>query len=138
MARLPANWMQDHIDRYLKTNGADGHMWNGVPTLLLTTTGRQTGESRLLPLIYGTRGDDYIIVASKGGNPKHPAWYLNLRDNPQVHIQVKDQHYDATCRTVEGEERAECWAIMEKIFPTYNQYAAATTRHIPVVVISPN
>ena len=72
------DWAVDHMNRYLETNGEDGHIWRGVPTLLLTTTGRSSGAPRMLPLIYGKDGDDYIIVAYKGGYPDHPAWYTNI------------------------------------------------------------
>jgi len=88
---LPA-WIQNHLDRYLATNGEDGYLWDAsvgggkglVPTLLLTTTGRKSGKRLTLPLIFGRSGDDYVVVASKGGAPAHPSWYLNLASNPDV------------------------------------------------------
>lgn len=132
-----ASWMQDHIDRYLKSNGEDGHLWNGVPCLLLTTRGRKTHTDRLLPLIYGNYGKSYIVVGSKGGHRQHPSWYLNLSENPEVQIQVKDKKMYGICRTTTGSERAKCWEIMEAIFPTYNEYQRKTKREIPVVVIDP-
>lgn len=82
------DWAVDHMNRYLATDGEDGHIWRGVPTLLLTTLGRSSGEQRMLPLIYGKDGDDHIIVASKGGHTDHPAWYLNLAASNAVSVQV--------------------------------------------------
>lgn len=132
--RLP-DWMQDHLERYLKTDGEDGHMWNGVPTLLLTTIGRQSGESRQLPLIYGEHDGKYILIASKGGHSHHPSWYLNLDANSSVKLQVGADKFDAEARTASGSERAELWEVMAKLFPNYNEYQErAASREIPVVV----
>ncbi|MCY4129683.1 MAG: nitroreductase family deazaflavin-dependent oxidoreductase [Gammaproteobacteria bacterium] len=130
-----SDWIQDHLDRYIATDGEDGHMWNGLPTLLLTTKGRQSGENRQLPLIYGENEGAYIVVASKGGHSHHPSWYLNLDANPEVELQVKAERFKANARTAEGEERAKLWEIMSSIFPTYIEYQErADTREIPVVV----
>ena len=82
------DWAQEHMRNYLATDGVDGHIWRGVPTLLLTTVGCKSGASRMLPLIYGQDGDDYIIVASKGGFPEHPAWYNNLVAQPEVQVRL--------------------------------------------------
>ena len=82
---------QPHVDRYLETDGEVGHEWRGTQTLLLTTTGRRSGESRTTPLIYGRRGDDYLVVASKGGSDEPPGWFHNIEANPEVQIQVKDR-----------------------------------------------
>ncbi len=132
--KLP-EWIQTHLDRYLETDGADGHMWNGMPTLLLTTLGRQSGERRELPLIYGEREGVYILVASKGGHAFHPSWYLNLDANPQVELQVKADRFKARARTAQGEERSRLWRLMCSIFPTYDEYQdRAGDREIPVVV----
>ncbi len=136
--KRPTNWIQDHIDRYLSSNGEDGHEWNGMTCLLLTTQGRKTAEPRLLPLIYGKINDSYIIVASKGGHTHHPSWYLNLEANPEVEIQVGAEKMKGTCHVSEGTEREKCWEIMTKQFPTYNDYQARTDRRIPVVVITPH
>ena len=132
--RLP-NWMQDHLDRYLATNGEDGHMWNGVPTLLLTTKGRKSGDLRQLPLIYGEHGGAYILVASKGGHSHHPSWYLNLDADPAIELQVNADRFGAKTHTAHGEARAELWRLMCKIFPNYDEYQQrAGDREIPVVV----
>ncbi|TMM00921.1 MAG: nitroreductase family deazaflavin-dependent oxidoreductase, partial [Actinobacteria bacterium] len=113
---------QEHIDRYLATDGEEGHDWQGTQTLILTTTGRRSGQRRLHPLIYGRHGDDYLVVASKGGAPQHPAWYLNLDSNPDVEIQVKGDKMAAHARTATPDERAELWSIMTKEWPDYDRY----------------
>jgi deazaflavin-dependent oxidoreductase (nitroreductase family) len=127
---------QEHVDRYRETNGADGHDWQGTQTLLLTTTGRRSGEPRELPLIYGRHGDDYLVVASKGGAPEHPSWYLNLQENPEVEVQVGPDRFKATARTAGSEERPEMWKTMTAEWPDYDGYQKKTDREIPIVVIS--
>jgi deazaflavin-dependent oxidoreductase (nitroreductase family) len=126
---------QEHIDRYVATDGDEGHDWQGTHTLLLTTTGRRTGEQRVSPLIYGRHGDDYLIVASKGGTPEHPAWYLNLEANPEVGVQVKGEKFRALARTATPEEKAVMWPIMTTEWPDYDRYQEKTDRDIPVVVL---
>lgn len=128
-------WMADHMRRYVASNGADGHIWNGVPTLLLTTKGRRSGEPIMLPLIYGEHEGRYILVASKGGHPHHPVWYLNLVADPRVDVQVGAEKLRAKARTAAGAERATLWAKMTKIWPAYDEYQAKTKREIPVVVL---
>ena len=127
------DWAVDHMNRYLETNGEDGHIWRGVPTLLLTTTGRSSGAPRMLPLIYGKDGDDHIIVASKGGYPDHPAWYTNIEASNAVQVQVAADKFSATAELVEGDDRARIWQVMAEIWPPYNEYQAKTDRQIPVV-----
>jgi deazaflavin-dependent oxidoreductase (nitroreductase family) len=134
----PVDWVADHTRRYLETGGEEGHEWRpGVPTLLLTTTGRKSGVKRRTALIYGRDNADYVIVASKGGTPEHPAWYLNLDADPEVEIQVLDSVLPATARTVTGEERERLWALMRQIWPAYDEYQTKTDREIPVVVLTP-
>ena len=127
------DWAIDHMNRYLATEGKDGHIWRGVPTLLLTTTGRHSGEPRMLPLIYGKDGDDYIIVASKGGHADHPAWYLNLEATRTVGVQVAADKFTAIAEVVEGDGRHSIWEMMAKIWPPYIDYQEKTDRFIPVV-----
>jgi deazaflavin-dependent oxidoreductase (nitroreductase family) len=138
------DWVRDHIHRYVTSNGADGHMLvlpnhpsQAVPTLLLTTTGRRSGEKFIFPLIYGTAGDGYVVIASKGGAPEHPGWYRNLTADPHVAVQVGDKRFDATARTVTGDERAKLWDQMAALFPPYTTYQQKTGREIPVVVLDP-
>jgi deazaflavin-dependent oxidoreductase (nitroreductase family) len=128
-------WIRDHLRRYVETDGADGHLWNGVPTLLLTTKGRKSGEWITLPLIYGTHGRAYVLVASKGGHPQHPAWYLNLVAEPDVRVQVGAEKFTARARTAQGGERTKLWSEMHRIWPQYDDYQKATAREIPVVVL---
>jgi deazaflavin-dependent oxidoreductase (nitroreductase family) len=127
---------QEHVARYRETGGEEGHDWQGTQTLLLTTTGRRSGEPRELPLIYGRHGDDYLVVASKGGAPEHPAWYLNLEANPEVEIQVGSERFAARARTATAEERPEMWTIMTAEWPAYDEYQTKTDREIPIVVIT--
>jgi deazaflavin-dependent oxidoreductase (nitroreductase family) len=129
---------QEHVDRYVATDGEEGHDWRGTKTLLLTTTGRKSGKPITLPLIYGEHGDDYLLVASKGGAPQHPAWYLNLEANPEVEIQVKGDKMRARARTAGPEERRELWPIMTKEWPDYDNYQRKTDREIPLVIVEPD
>lgn len=139
------DWIRDHVRRYLASNGADGHMWDSserggpgpVPTLLLTTTGRKSRRKRLLPLIYGKTPSGYAVVASKGGAPAHPAWYLNLVDHPEVDVQVGAAKFRARARTASGGERAALWKQLAGIFAPYESYQHRTEREIPVVVLEP-
>ena len=109
-------------------------MWQGVPCLLLTTTGRKSGAQRRCALIYGTDGNDYIVVASRGGDANHPLWYKNMLDTPQVTLQVKGDVFQATASTIaEGADRDRLWNAMAAIWPDYNTYAEKTERRIPLV-----
>jgi deazaflavin-dependent oxidoreductase (nitroreductase family) len=126
---------EEHVRRYRETGGEVGHIWNGVPTLLLTTTGRSSGNPTTTPLIYGRAGDDYVVVASKGGAPEHPGWYRNLSKTPEVELQVGPEVFAARARTAEPEERERLWRTMAEIWPAYDDYAQKTDREIPVVVL---
>jgi deazaflavin-dependent oxidoreductase (nitroreductase family) len=126
---------QEHVKRYLETDGSEGHEWEGTQALLLTTTGRQSGQQRTTPLIYGRHGDDYLVVASKGGAPAPPAWYLNLAENPEVTVQVKGERFAARARTATPQEKPELWKTMTAEWPDYDEYQTKTDREIPVVVL---
>lgn len=138
-------WTEAHVALYRATNGAEGHLLDfsavggppGTPCLILKTVGRRTGETKLIPLIYGRDGNRFVIVASKGGAAKHPAWYLNLSANPDVGFQVLDRKYSGKARTAIGEERERLFTMMAGVFPPYNAYQARTEREIPVVVLEP-
>jgi len=126
----------EHVQRYRETGGEVGHRWKrGSKVLLLTTKGRKTGEPRTSPLIYEEDGDRYVVVASKGGAETHPRWYLNLRENPNVVLQVLDEVFPAHARTAEGEERERLWQLVTKQWPDYDRYQTKTDREIPVVVL---
>jgi len=126
---------QEHVDRYVETDGDVGFIWNGVPVLILTTTGRRSGGQRSTPLIFGRDGESYVLAASKAGRPEHPGWYFNLSEQPEVQLQVKGDRFPARARTADGEERERLWALMNEIWPHYDEYQTKTTRQIPVVVL---
>jgi deazaflavin-dependent oxidoreductase (nitroreductase family) len=127
---------EEHVRRYCETGGEVGHVWKeGSTVLLLTTTGRKSGEPRTTPLIYAQDGDRYVIVASKGGAPEHPGWYENLQKDPNVELQVLDEVFPARARTAEGEERERLWAKANEVWPHYAEYQEKTDREIPVVVL---
>ena len=139
------DWIKDHIAIYLK-DGEAGHYWDAsqgggegmLTTLLLTTTGRKSGKRLVLPLIYRPTSDGgYCVIASKGGAPANPAWFLNLEASPSVQIQVATQKYDAVARVAQGEERERLWQLMVDYNAPYTDYQAATERQIPVVVLDP-
>jgi deazaflavin-dependent oxidoreductase (nitroreductase family) len=133
----PIDWVSKHIQLYVESGGEAGHHWRGVPTLLLTVTGRKTGLSRRTALIYAVDGDDLIVIASNGGAPEHPLWYRNLVAEPRVHVQVGPRSLDAVARTAGGEERQRLWELAVGVFPTYESYREKAEREIPVVVLTP-
>lgn len=134
----PRPFVADHIREYVESGGDKGHEWReGVMTLLLSAKGRKSGVWRRTALIYGRDGENYIIVASKGGAEKHPLWFLNLRDNPDAEIQVGPDTVEVRARIAEGEERDRLWGTMAAIWPDYNAYQTKTDRQIPVVVLEP-
>lgn len=126
---------QEHVDRYRETDGEEGHDWQGTRILILTTRGRRSGTERSNALIYGRRGDDYLVVGSKGGAPTPPAWYLNLEADPEVEVQVRGDHFAARARTATPEEREALWSTMTKEWPAYDDYQRRTSREIPIVVL---
>jgi deazaflavin-dependent oxidoreductase (nitroreductase family) len=127
---------QEHVDRYRATDGEEGYEWQGTQTLLLTTTGRRSGEKRTTPLIFAPSGEGaYTIVASKGGSPEPPAWYLNLSEDPEVEVQIKGDRFKAHARTAGAEEKPEMWTTMVSEWPAYDEYQEKTEREIPVVVL---
>ncbi len=143
--QLP-DWIKEHLRNYLASDGENGHLWDAslgggtgmIPTLLLTTTGRKSGEALTLPLIYGSSGNSYVVIASKGGAPAHPAWYLNLQASPEVGVQVKAERFNARARTATGTERTALWKKLVDIYSPYEKYQVfAGDREIPVVVLDP-
>jgi deazaflavin-dependent oxidoreductase (nitroreductase family) len=128
----------EHVRRYRETGGEEGHDWRGTQTLLLTTTGRKSGQKRTTPLIYQPYGDNYLVVASKGGAPVPPAWYLNLQEHPRVEVQVRDDEFPARARTATPEEKPDMWRTMTATWPDYDAYQRKTDRDIPVVVLEPH
>jgi deazaflavin-dependent oxidoreductase (nitroreductase family) len=126
-----------HVAAYQETDGARGHDWRGTTILLLTTTGRKTGEPHTTPLIHRKDGDRYVIVASKGGAPDDPAWFKNMQAKPEAEVQDRGEHVPARMTVAEGEERARLWGLMTEVWPDYDEYAKKTDREIPVVVLEP-
>lgn len=138
-------WIAEHIELY-RTDPEKARMWDStplggpglLPTLLLTTTGRKSGEARALPLIYGKADDSFVIIASKGGMPSHPVWFLNLEAKPECDLMVGSRAVAARARVAEGDEREKLWAMLAKIYPPYDAYQkSAGERTIPVVVLDP-
>jgi deazaflavin-dependent oxidoreductase (nitroreductase family) len=131
------DWVAEHARTYLASGGIEGHESNGVYTLVLATTGRRTGEPRRTCLIYGLSGDDFVVVASKGGADEDPAWFKNLQAEPTVGVQVGTRRFTARARVASSAERESLWAQMVRIFPLYEEYAQKTDRVIPIVLLSP-
>lgn len=126
---------QEHVDRYRETDGEVGHDWRGATTLILTTTGRSSGEQRSTPLIYRMHGDDPMVVASKGGSDEPPAWFRNLEQDPNVEVQVNGDRFRAHARVATPEERRELWPVMNEQWPDYDAYQQRTEREIPIVIL---
>ena len=127
----------EHVRQYEATGGKTGHDWNNTSCLVLHTIGRKSGETKKFPLIYGRDGNNYLIVASKGGAPDHPGWYKNLLAHPDVKIQVWDKVIPVRARTATAEEKKRVWPIMVAEWPDYDTYQGGTKRDIPVVILTP-
>ncbi len=130
----PPGWQAEHARRYIETNGEDGHIWEGVPTLLLTTTGRRSGKTYTTPLIYGEHDGRYLVVASRGGADQHPQWYRNLLAHPEVAVQVKAERFRARARTASPEEKSALWRRMAHL-AGLRRVSGGTSRDISVVIL---
>ena len=127
---------QEHVDRYRATDGEEGYSWQrGTTILLLTTRGRKSGLERTMPLIFQPHGDDYLIVASRGGTDAPPGWYVNLQAEPDVQVQIRGDVFRARARDATPEEKPELWRKMAAVWPDYDAYQQRTEREIPVVVL---
>ena len=124
-----------HVFVYRLTGGRLLSSNSGRGFLLLTTTGRKSGRRRTRPLLYMKTDDTYVLVASFAGAPRHPAWYLNLRSNPAVTIQVKGRKLSAIAETAAAEERSRLWPKVVATYPDYDKYQARTEREIPLVLV---
>jgi deazaflavin-dependent oxidoreductase (nitroreductase family) len=133
--RARRDWMNEHLRSYLQSGGARGHIVDLRPIggHAFTTS----GQIRTIPLIYGSIGGEVVVVASKGGADVHPAWYLNLKGVPKASFQIASEAFDATLREPQGAERDAVWTFMEKVYPPYRDYQAATRRTIPLVMLTP-
>lgn len=127
----------EHVQKYEETGGETGHDWNGTSCLILRTKGRKTGKLRKVPLIYGRDGDNYVVVASKGGAPENPGWYENLLAHPEIEIQVKDRVIPVKARTGSAEDKKRVWPTMTAQWADYDEYQQKTERDIPVVLLEP-
>ena len=136
-----AGWVKEHVDQSINSKGAEGHLWDrasakgSFPCLLLTTIGRKTGEPKTTPLIYGRDGENYTIIASQGGRPSHPAWYLNLVSQPKVQVQVATEIFSAVAHGTLGKERQRLWRMMMEVYPLFDNYQEKVSgvREIPLV-----
>lgn len=131
------DWVAEHTRTYLASGGTEGHENNGVHTLVLATTGRRTGQPRRTCLIYGSSGDEFVVIASKGGADEDPAWFKNLRADGSVGVQIGTRRFTARARVATTAEREPLWSKMAQIFPLYDEYAEKTDREIPIVLLTP-
>ena len=132
-----AEWVAAHIKAFDEPDGSSWPTQRGAPLLLLTTKGAKSGLWRRTALIYGEDAGRFMIVASKGGAPNPPGWYLNLAENPEVHVQVRDRKFRATASTAQADEKPKLWDEMVSIWPDYANYQEKTDRDIPVVILDP-
>lgn len=136
------DWLTNHLELY-RSDPARAHDWDAtavgrpgiVPTLLLTTTGRRSGNPLTLPLLYQPAGAGFLVVGSKGGGRRHPAWYLNLQTEPACSVQVGRFLYQCNATITDGETRERYWDLMTRVWPMYNDYQARTERLIPIVLL---
>ncbi len=135
----PSAWepVADQVERYLATDGVEGYEWNGGHCIILTTTGRRSGKTRRTPLIKVKHREGYLVIASLGGAPQHPQWYLNLFANPDVVINDRAERHELVARTATAEEKRELWPVAVAQWPAYNDYQRDTDRDIPVVICEP-
>lgn len=132
----PVGWVNEHIEAYVATGGATGHRFHGATALLLTVTGRTSGVPRRTALYYVPDADRFVVVASQGGAPTHPQWYLNLVADPHVTVQVGTDVFEAIASTAQGDERQRLWELSVQNWPAYDDYANKTEREIPVVILA--
>jgi len=137
---IPSTWdtAAEHVERYLATDGADGYEFHGATCVILTTKGRRTGAIRRSPIVRVCDGDRYLAIASMGGAPKHPMWYLNLQADPEVTIQDKGEVHHLIARTATAAEKEELWPIAVAEWSDYENYQKRTDREIPLVICEPH
>lgn len=126
-----------HTWLYRATAGKIGHSAGRITNLLLTTRGRKSGSERTVALAYMADGDDFVVVASNGGADRHPAWWLNLRHDPQATVEVADRKLPVTAREANADEHARLWPALKAVNPFYSNYEQITERRIPVVILEP-
>jgi deazaflavin-dependent oxidoreductase (nitroreductase family) len=140
LGRTTVQWMTglNNVVYRLSNGRVAGHVPSGAPLCLLTTTGRKTGRQRTVPLLYIAWGDEMVLVASRGGMSNHPAWYLNLQDEPRAVVEVGATRLDVVARPATADEREEMWPALTAAYPHFDAYQERTARAIPVVVLSPH
>ena len=131
----PTDWVREQTERILAQGTTDGVEILDRAVVLFTTTGAQSGKARYVPLMRVEENGKYAMVASKGGDPKHPSWYFNVRANPAVTVQDGDKVTSGTARELEGAEREHWWKLAVAAYPPYAEYQAKTSRQIPVFVV---
>jgi deazaflavin-dependent oxidoreductase (nitroreductase family) len=137
LARALKYFARGHVALYQRTNGKLGSKLLWFPAALLTTTGRKSGEPRTTATLYLRDGEKVVLPASFGGRDGNPAWYLNVKTNPAVRVQVRDRRLSMTARDATDEERRRYWPLLIKMYPPYKNYRDATDRVIPLVVCEP-
>jgi deazaflavin-dependent oxidoreductase (nitroreductase family) len=126
-----------HAGVYRATGGKLFGRMGKSPILLLNTVGRKTGRKRTSPLLYVMDGEDFVIIASKGGAAAHPAWYLNLRANPEATVEIGDREVQVEAEVADPEEKARLWQKMVEMYPAYDDYQRKTEREIPLLILRP-
>ncbi|WP_457144387.1 nitroreductase family deazaflavin-dependent oxidoreductase [Mycobacterium sp. URHB0021] len=129
----PTDWVREHTERVLKQGTTDG-VGDG-PVVLFTVTGARSGKKRYVPLMRVEEGGRYAMVASKAGDPKHPAWYFNVKANPTVTLQDGDKLVTLTAREIDGVEREYWWKRAVEAYPPYAEYQTKTSRLIPLFIV---
>ncbi|TFV60976.1 nitroreductase family deazaflavin-dependent oxidoreductase [Mycobacterium sp. PS03-16] len=131
----PTDWVREQTQRILEQGTTDGVEVLDRPIVLYTTIGAKSGKKRLVPLMRVEENGKYAMVASKGGDPKHPTWYHNVKANPTVTVQDGDRVSTGTAREIEGDEREHWWKLAVEAYPPYAEYQTKTDRQIPVFVV---
>jgi len=131
----PTGWVREQTERILEQGSTDGVKIYDRPVVLFTTTGVKSGLKRYVPLMRVEEGGRYAMVASNGGDPKHPTWYANVKANPEVTVQDGDKVFTMTAREVDGAEREHWWKLAVEAYPPYAEYQTKTDRLIPVFVV---
>ena len=134
-APSPSDWAREQAEKFEATGGAEADTLQGKPIVLVTSIGAKTGKLRKTPLMRVEHDGEYAVVASKGGAPEHPVWYLNLLADPEVTLQDKAVKRKYLAHTATGSERAEWWARATEVWPDYNNYQTKTDREIPIIVL---
>jgi deazaflavin-dependent oxidoreductase (nitroreductase family) len=127
---------KEHVDRYRATDGEEGHEWRGTQTLLLTTTGRRSGQRRTAPVLFQHDGENVVVIGSNAGN-KEPGWSFNLKANPEAEIEIGPKRSRVRARVCEGDERERLWDAMNAQYEGFEDYDRRADRDIPVFVLEP-